>query len=156
MIQAKVFEDSSLHILNRLKRSQNGLIAWWPPGMYLKFEFRILIFQLFKDFAIIVVQLLSCTDNMDYSPPGSSCPWNYPGKNTGVGCHFLLQGNLPDPGIKPTSPASPALTGRFFTTEPPEKPTQNSYLSNVYSLQILVLVLYCNLLHIMKRINHNI
>ena len=19
------------------------------------------------------------------------CPWNYPGKNTGVGCHFLLQ-----------------------------------------------------------------
>ena len=21
------------------------------------------------------------------------CPWNYPGKNTGVGCHFLLQGS---------------------------------------------------------------
>ena len=21
------------------------------------------------------------------------CPWNSPGKNTGVGCHFLLQGN---------------------------------------------------------------
>ena len=20
------------------------------------------------------------------------CPWNSPGKNTGVGCHFLLQG----------------------------------------------------------------
>ena len=20
------------------------------------------------------------------------CPWDYPGKNTGVGCHFLLQG----------------------------------------------------------------
>ena len=20
------------------------------------------------------------------------CPWNFPGKNTGVGCHFLLQG----------------------------------------------------------------
>ena len=26
--------------------------------------------------------------------------------------------NLPDPGIEPTSPA---LAGRFFTTEPPEK-----------------------------------
>ena len=29
------------------------------------------------------------------SPPGSSCPWNFPGKSTGVplplGCHFLLQ-----------------------------------------------------------------
>ena len=30
-------------------------------------------------------------------------------KNTGVGCHFLLQRNLPDPGIKPVSPASSAL-----------------------------------------------
>ena len=23
------------------------------------------------------------------------CPWNSPGKNTGVGCHFLLQGIFP-------------------------------------------------------------
>ena len=30
-------------------------------------------------------------------------------RNTGVGCHFLLQGNLPDPGIKPVSPVAPAL-----------------------------------------------
>ena len=29
----------------------------------------------------------------NYSLPGSS-PWNSPGKNTGVGCHFLLQGNF--------------------------------------------------------------
>ena len=29
---------------------------------------------------------------------------------------------LPDPGIKPTSHASPALTGRFFTTAPPRNP----------------------------------
>ena len=37
-------------------------------------------------------------------------------KNTGVGCHFLLQGNLPDPVIEPTSLMSPALAGGFFTT----------------------------------------
>ena len=29
---------------------------------------------------------------MDYSPPGSSVHGDSPGKNTGVGCHFLLQG----------------------------------------------------------------
>ena len=29
----------------------------------------------------------------------------FPGKNTGGGCHFLLQWGLPDPGIKPMSPA---------------------------------------------------
>ena len=26
------------------------------------------------------------------------CPWNFPDKNTGVGCHFLLQGIIPDQG----------------------------------------------------------
>ena len=31
-------------------------------------------------------------------------------------------GNLPYPGIKPMSPASPVLAGGFFTTEPPGKP----------------------------------
>ena len=30
-------------------------------------------------------------DPIDGSPPGSSNPWDSPGKNTGVGCHFLLQ-----------------------------------------------------------------
>ena len=29
-------------------------------------------------------------DPRDGSPPGSR-PWDSPGKNTGVGCHFLLQ-----------------------------------------------------------------
>ena len=29
-------------------------------------------------------------DPIDSSPPGSH-PWDSPGKNTGVGCHFLLQ-----------------------------------------------------------------
>jgi len=32
------------------------------------------------------------------------------------------QGDPSEPGIKPISPASPALAGRFFTTEPPGKP----------------------------------
>ena len=49
--------------------------------------------------------LQSCStlcDPIDGSPPGSPipgtgqptrlpCPWDSPGKNTGVGCHFLLQ-----------------------------------------------------------------
>ena len=33
------------------------------------------------------------------------CPWDFASKSTGVGCHCLLQGDLPDPGIKPGSPA---------------------------------------------------
>ena len=29
------------------------------------------------------------------------CPWDFPGKNTGVGCHFLLQGIFPTQGSNP-------------------------------------------------------
>ena len=36
-------------------------------------------------------------------------PWDFPGKNTRVGCHVLLQGNLPNPGVEPASPVFPAL-----------------------------------------------
>ena len=35
------------------------------------------------------------------------------------GLLFPLPGDLPDPGLKPVSPA---LAGEFFTTEPPGKP----------------------------------
>ena len=38
-------------------------------------------------------------------PTGLLCPWNSPGKNTGVGSPFLHPGDLPDRGIKPGSPA---------------------------------------------------
>ena len=31
-------------------------------------------------------------------------PWDFPGKNTGVGCHFLLQGIFPTQGLKPGLP----------------------------------------------------
>ena len=60
-------------------------------------------------------------DPMDCSPPASSV-------------HEILQARilewvamsfsreLPDPGIKPRSPAFPALVGGFFTIMPPGKP----------------------------------
>ena len=53
---------------------------------------------------------------MNCSPPGSSVHGDSPIKNTGVGCHALLQGIFPCPGIEPTFLTSPALAGRLFTT----------------------------------------
>ena len=38
------------------------------------------------------------------------------------GLPFHSPGDLPNPGIEPGSPGSPALAGRFFPTEPPGKP----------------------------------
>ena len=47
------------------------------------------------------------------------CAWDFPGKNTGLGCHFLLQ------GIFPTLELNLSLAflpwHRFFTTVPPGK-----------------------------------
>ena len=42
--------------------------------------------------AKLLQSCLTLCDPIDGSPPGSPCPWDSPGKNTGVGCHFLLQG----------------------------------------------------------------
>ena len=55
---------------------------------------------------------------MDLGPPGSSVNAIFPGKNTGEGCHSLLQGNLSDPGIEP---GSLALQVHSLLSEPPEK-----------------------------------
>ena len=60
----------------------------------------------------IVLRLVTQTcptlcDPVDCSPPGSSVHGDSPGKNTGVGCHALLQ------GIFPTQVSR--ITGGFFT-----------------------------------------
>ena len=48
------------------------------------------------------------------------CPWDFSGKNTGAGCHFLLQGIFLIQGSN-LHFLHPALAGRLFTTEPPGK-----------------------------------
>ena len=51
------------------------------------------------------------------------CTWDFPGKNAGVvlaWVPFPPPGNLPDPGIKPPSPVSPALQEGSFPLAPPE------------------------------------
>ena len=41
------------------------------------------------------VQLFATPWTVAYQAPG---PWDFPGKNTGLGCHFLLQGIFPTQG----------------------------------------------------------
>ena len=63
-------------------------------------------------------QSLSCVPTLfdpiiDCSLPGSSVRGDYPGKNTGVGGHALLQGTFPTQILNPGS----RIAGRFFTRE---------------------------------------
>ena len=54
----------------------------------------------------------------------------FPKQEYWSGLPFPPPGNPPDPGIKPTLPASPVLAGGFLTTEPSAKP-QGSPISQV-------------------------
>ena len=79
-------------------------------------------------------QLLSCVRLCDPMGCRVLCPWNFSGKNTGVGCHLPTPGDLPDPGIEPKSHVSPALGGVFFTTEPLEIYYIFKALKNMYTV----------------------
>ena len=66
----------------------------------------------------LVAKLCSALcDPMDCSLPGSSCPWNFPGKNTRVVATSFSKGSSQSRDKN----TSPALADRFFTTESPEK-----------------------------------
>ena len=56
--------------------------------------------EIFERKKVLVTQscLILC-DPME--PARLFCPWNSLGKNTGVGCHALLQGMFPTQGSKP-------------------------------------------------------
>ena len=57
-------------------------------------------------------------------------------RNTGVRCHILLQGDLPDPGIEPPSSCHiSCIAGRFIAAKPLEKPLDMltiRFISQVY------------------------
>ena len=59
----------------------------------------------------------------------------FPRQESWSGLPFSTPGDLPDPGMEPMSPVSPALAGKFFTAEP-------SVLTS-----ILLLVIQCWILH---------
>ena len=67
--------------------------------------------------AALLPSCLTHSDPMDCSLPGSHglqparllCPGDSPGKNTGVGCHFLLQGIFQCTHVNPDLPVHPPL-----------------------------------------------
>ena len=50
------------------------------------------------------------------------CPWDFPGKNTGVGCHFLLQEIFLSQGL---NPGLLHYRQMLLLSEPPGKSIQN-------------------------------
>ena len=76
---ARIWNSTHLMVVERMKRESQ-----------LPMKYEVLVTQL----CLILCDPMECI-LADFSVNGI-----FPGKNTGVGCHFLLQGNLPDPGIE--------------------------------------------------------
>ena len=68
---------------------------------------------------------------MDCNPPGCSVCGVSSGKNTGVGCHALLQGIFPSQGSNPTSPS---LQVSSLPSEPPGV-LKNTGVGSLFLLQ---------------------
>ena len=66
---------------------------------------KILFYYIFLCFIIVVVQLVkSCPTLLqprELQPMRLLCPWDFLGKNFGVGCNFLFQGVIPTQGSNP-------------------------------------------------------
>ena len=86
-------------------------VAWLYPQLSVGRYLAVYAHLLFRVCVLVTQSCLTLCDPMDYSPPGSLCPRNSPGRNTGVGCHFPLQGIFPNQGSNPVL----LITGRLFT-----------------------------------------
>ena len=63
--------------------------------------------------SVVVIQSCQFMTPRNVGPQGPTrllCPWDFPDKNTGVGCHFFLQGIFPTQGSNWVS----CIAGRFF------------------------------------------
>ena len=68
-----------------------------------------------KGLKVKVLVTQSCLTLFD---PRLLCPWNFSGKNTGVGCLSLLQGIFPTQGL---NSGLPTLQVDSLSSEPPGK-----------------------------------
>ena len=76
---------------------------------------------------------LTLCDPMDSSLLGSPV-MGFPRQEHWSGLPFPSPGDLPIPGVEPTSLVSPALSSEFFTTTPPGEPMKG-YAAAAKSLQ---------------------
>ena len=104
-------EVSNLNGLNKSVWKVASFLSGSAPSEYSPWP------HLLVKCAVCLVTQLSPTlwESMDCRPPGSSVHGDSPGKNTGVGCHALLQGIFSTQGSNPGLIQVSHITGRLST-----------------------------------------
>jgi len=93
-------------ILHRLKMifPRWHAVSFHTEKLWVTLKWRSLLLKLPLTWYVLCLLTQSCPtlcDPMDCSPPGSSVHGDSSGKNTGVGCHALLQGIFPTQRLNP-------------------------------------------------------
>ena len=70
-------------------------------------------------------------DPVDYKPTRLLCPWDFWGKNTGVGCHFLLQGLFLTQRSNPCLLCPLHCKWTFYPMNHQRESTTKNYISNI-------------------------
>ena len=83
-------------------------------------------------------------NSMDYSLARLLCPGDSPGKNTGGGCHALLQGIFPTQG---SNSGLPHCRWILLPSEPPKKPTLSYFTVVTVDFTVLCFNLHISLFH---------
>ena len=92
---------------------------------YTILTFTFFFYDTYFTFFMLKIQLIAQVISNSLRPQGLQltrllCRGDFSGKNTGVGCHSLLQGIFWNKGLKRVvSPASPALQVDTLSSEPP-------------------------------------
>ena len=108
------------YIHNFLKSTLYQMYAIWRRNKVIYDQTMQILTQRFLSVSVAQSRPTLC-DPMDcMQPTRLFCPWNSPDKNTRVGNHSLLQGDLPNLGIKLRSPALQA-------DSVPSEPSGKSY-----------------------------
>ena len=77
-------------------------------------------------------------DPIDGSPPRPRRPWDSPGKNTGVGCHFLLQCMK----VKSESESESEVAQSCLTlSDPMDCSLQGSSIHGIFQARVLVIAI---------------
>ena len=85
----------------------------------------------------------TCLQHYGLLPCRIFCPWDSPGKNTGVGCHALLQRIFLTQGLNPCLLCLLHLQMNSLPTEPPGKSINGHLILNLKHNERVGVILRC-------------
>ena len=94
-VMSLLFNMLSRLVITFLPKSKHLLISWLQPPSAVILEPQKI------NSATVSPSIVVPNSLRPHGPIRLLWPWDFPGKNTGVGCHFLLQGIFPTQGSNP-------------------------------------------------------